>query len=35
MLDVQFIYAEGMGFGPEAVLRAQADAQAQIDAILV
>ena len=35
MLDVQFIYAEGMGYGPEAVLRAQADAEAQINAVLV
>ncbi|MFT5645024.1 MAG: FMN-dependent NADH-azoreductase [Janthinobacterium sp.] len=35
MTDVQFIYAEGMGFGPEAVLRAQADAEAQINAVLV
>ena len=29
LTDVQFIYAEGMGYGPEAVLRAQAQAQAQ------
>jgi FMN-dependent NADH-azoreductase len=35
MTDVQFIYAEGMGYGPEAVLRAQADAEAQINAVLV
>lgn len=35
MLDVQFIYAEGMGFGPEAVLRAQAEAEMQINAVLV
>ena len=34
MTDVQFIYAEGMGYGPEAVLRAQADAEAQIKAVL-
>ena len=34
MTDVQFIYAEGMGYGPEAVLRAQADAEAQINAVL-
>jgi FMN-dependent NADH-azoreductase len=34
MTDVQFIYAEGMGYGPEAVLKAQASAEAQIDAIL-
>jgi FMN-dependent NADH-azoreductase len=35
MTDVQFVYAEGMGYGPEAVLKAQADAEAQINAILV
>jgi len=35
LTDVQFVYAEGMGYGPEAVLRAQADAEAQINAILV
>jgi len=35
MTDVQFVYAEGMGYGPDAVLRAQADAEAQINAILV
>jgi FMN-dependent NADH-azoreductase len=35
MTDVQFVYAEGMGYGPEAVLRAQAEAEAQINAILV
>lgn len=35
MTDVQFVYAEGMGYGPEAVLRAQADAESQINAILV
>jgi FMN-dependent NADH-azoreductase len=35
MTDVEFIYAEGMGYGPEAVLRAQADAEAQINAVLV
>jgi FMN-dependent NADH-azoreductase len=35
MTDVQFIYAEGMGYGPEAVLRAQAQAQAAIEAEVV
>ncbi|HEV7813491.1 MAG TPA: NAD(P)H-dependent oxidoreductase [Janthinobacterium sp.] len=35
LTDVQFVYAEGMGYGPEAVLRAQAEAEAQINAILV
>ena len=34
MTDVQFFYAEGLGMGPEAVARAQASAQAEIDAIL-
>ncbi len=34
MSDVQFIYAEGMGMGPEAVTRAQQSAQAEIDAVL-
>lgn len=32
--DLQFIYAEGMGMGPEAVTRAQAQADAEIDAVL-
>ncbi|WP_109077388.1 FMN-dependent NADH-azoreductase [Aggregatibacter kilianii] len=32
--DVQFIYAEGIGFGPEAVEKAQAQAKAEIDKIL-
>jgi FMN-dependent NADH-azoreductase len=32
MTNVQFIYAEGMGYGSEAVLKAQASAKAQIDA---
>jgi FMN-dependent NADH-azoreductase len=31
---VQFVYAEGLGLGPEAVLKARASAEAQIDAIL-
>lgn len=34
MTDVQFVYAEGLGLGPEAVLKARASAEAQIDAIL-
>ena len=29
--DVQFIYVEGIGFGPEAVEKAQAQAKAEID----
>jgi len=33
--DVQFVYAEGMGLGPEAVAKAQAEADEQINAILV
>jgi FMN-dependent NADH-azoreductase len=33
--DVQFIYAEGMGMGPEAVAKAQAEADEQINAVLV
>ena len=31
--DVQFIYMEGIGFGPEAVEKAQAQAKAEIDKI--
>lgn len=34
MTDVQYVYAEGMGYGPEAVLRAQASAAEQISALL-
>lgn len=34
MSDVQFIYAEGMGMGPDAVAKAQQSAQAEIDAVL-
>jgi FMN-dependent NADH-azoreductase len=34
MTDVQFVYAEGIAYGPEAVSKAQADAESQIDAIL-
>jgi len=33
--DVQFIYAEGMGMGPDAVAKAQAEADEQINAVLV
>ncbi|MBN6067364.1 NAD(P)H-dependent oxidoreductase [Aggregatibacter actinomycetemcomitans] len=32
--DVQFVYAEGIGFGPEAVEKAQAKAKAEIDKIV-
>ncbi|MBN6076371.1 NAD(P)H-dependent oxidoreductase [Aggregatibacter actinomycetemcomitans] len=32
--DVQFVYAEGIGFGPEAVEKAQAQAKAEIDKIV-
>lgn len=35
MTDVQYVYAEGMGMGPEAVARAQARADAEINAVLV
>ncbi len=35
LTDVQYIYAEGMGMGPEAVARAQSAAQAEIEAALV
>ena len=31
--DVQFVYVEGIGFGPEAVEKAQAQAKAEIDKI--
>lgn len=34
MTDVEFIYAEGMGYGPEAVEKARASAEAQIEAAL-
>ncbi len=33
--DVQYVYSEGMGMGPEAVAKAQALADAEINAILV
>ena len=35
MTDVQFVYAEGLGMGPEAVAKAQAQADAYINAVLV
>ena len=35
LTDVQFVYAEGMGMGPEAVAKAQAQAEEQINAVLV
>ncbi len=35
MTDVQFVYAEGMGMGPDAVAKGIAQAQAEIDAVLV
>jgi FMN-dependent NADH-azoreductase len=34
MTDVQFVYAEGIAYGPEAVSKARADAESQIHAIL-
>ena len=35
LTDVQYVYSEGMGMGPEAVAKAQAKADAEINAILV
>ena len=35
LTDVQYVYSEGMGMGPEAVAKAQALADAEINAILV
>jgi FMN-dependent NADH-azoreductase len=35
MTDVQFVYAEGLGMGPEAVAKAQSQADAEINAVLV
>jgi FMN-dependent NADH-azoreductase len=35
MSDVTFVYAEGMSMGPEAVAKAQAEAEEQINAVLV
>jgi FMN-dependent NADH-azoreductase len=34
MTDVEYVYAEGLGMGPEAVAKAQAEADAHIDAVL-
>ncbi|CAN7397676.1 NAD(P)H-dependent oxidoreductase [Pseudoduganella sp. LjRoot289] len=35
MTDVQFVYSEGLGMGPDAVAKAQAEADAQVNAVLV
>jgi len=35
LTDVQFVYSEGLAYGPEVATKAQADADAQINAILV
>ena len=35
LTDVSFVYSEGLGMGPEAVAKAQADANAQVNAVLV
>lgn len=35
LTDVQFVYAEGLAYGPEVAVKAQADAEAQINAVLV
>ncbi|HEY0064411.1 MAG TPA: NAD(P)H-dependent oxidoreductase [Telluria sp.] len=35
MTDVSFVYSEGLGMGPEAVAKAQAQADAEINAVLV
>jgi FMN-dependent NADH-azoreductase len=32
--DVQVVYSEGLGMGPEAVAKAQAEADAQVSAVL-
>ena len=32
--NVQFVYVEGIGFGPEAVAKAQNQAKAEIDKIV-
>jgi FMN-dependent NADH-azoreductase len=34
MTDVEYVYAEGLGMGPEAVAKAQAEADAHINAVL-
>ena len=35
MTDVQFVYSEGLGMGPDAVAKAQAEADEQVNAVLV
>ncbi|MES2298423.1 MAG: NAD(P)H-dependent oxidoreductase [Pseudomonadota bacterium] len=35
MTDVEFVYSEGLAMGPEAMARAQAQADAQVNAVLV
>jgi FMN-dependent NADH-azoreductase len=35
LTDVQFVYSEGLAYGPEVAAKAQADADAQINAVLV
>ena len=35
LTDVSFVYSEGLGMGPEAVAKAQAQADAQVNAVLV
>lgn len=35
LTDVQYIFAEGLNMGPDAVAKAQADAEAEINAVLV
>jgi FMN-dependent NADH-azoreductase len=34
LTDVEFVYSEGLGMGPEAVARAQAQADAEVNAVL-
>jgi FMN-dependent NADH-azoreductase len=34
MTDVQYVFAEGFGYGPDAVTKAQQDAKAAIDALI-
>ena len=34
LTDVQFVYSEGLGMGPDAVAKAQAEADAQVNAVL-
>lgn len=35
LTDIQYVYAEGMGMGPDAVAKGQAEADAEIEAVLV